>query len=146
MIGPRRSTCCSRHGDASAVSNIEPEVHDVAFLHQVFLALQAQLAGVARTGLAPAGEVVREGDDFGADEATLEVGMDYPRRLRRRRPDAHRPGAHFLGAGGGEGLQTEQAVGRTGPAVQTRLLQNPIREGLSSLRLPQLCELLRARR
>ena len=60
--------CCSRHGDASAVSNIEPEVHDVAFLHQVFLALQAQLAGLARTGLALAGEVVRKGDDFGADE------------------------------------------------------------------------------
>src|SRR5437016_2531705 len=97
MIGPSRWMCCSRHGDASAgssstggycahprsASDIEPEVHDVAFLHQVFLALQAQLAGLARTGFAPAGEVVREGDDFGADEAALEVGMDCPRRLRR---------------------------------------------------------------
>src|SRR5207302_4311384 len=121
MIGPSRWMCCSRHGDASAgssstggycshprsVSNIEPEVHDVALLHQVFLALQAQLAGIARTGFAPAGEVVREGNDFCADEATLEVGMDDSRRLRRRRPDAHRPGAHFLGPCGEEGLQTE---------------------------------------
>src|SRR5438874_2406280 len=122
MIGPSRWMCCSRHGDASAgssstggycahprsASDIEPEVHDVAFLHQVFLALQAQLAGLARTGFAPAGEVVREGDDFGADEAALEVGMDCPRRLRRGRPEAHRPGAHLLGTGGEESLQTEQ--------------------------------------
>src|SRR5256885_3841370 len=102
---------------------------------------RSQLAGVARTGLAPAGEVVREGDDFGADEATLEVGMDYPRRLRRRRPDAHRPGAHFLGAGGEEGLQTEQAVGRTDHAVQPRLLQTQIGEELAALGLLELRDL-----
>src|SRR4029077_2733067 len=113
--------------------HVEPEVYDVALLHQVFLALQAQLAGVARTGFAPAGEVVREGDDFGADEATFEVGMDDSRRLRRRRPDAHRPGAHFLGACGEESLQTEQAVGRTDHTVQPRLLQTQLGEKFAAL-------------
>ena len=48
----------------------------------VVLAFQPQLAGVARAGLAVAGDVVVIGDGLGADEAALEIGVD------RRRPPA----------------------------------------------------------
>ena len=72
MSNPRRR----RSGRAAAALHIKPEVHDVAFLHHVLLPLQAQLAGIARAGFASAGEVVREGDDFGADEDNARPFME----------------------------------------------------------------------
>src|ERR1700757_3708425 len=103
-------------------SDIEPEVHDVALLDDIVLPLEAQLPGLACAGFPLAGEVVGKGDDLGAYEAALEVGMDHARSLGCRGADAHRPGAHFLRAGGEEGLQAEQAIRRTDHPVQPRLL------------------------
>ena len=41
------------------------------------------LAGIARAGLAAAGDIIVVGDGLGADEAVLEIGVDDARRLRR---------------------------------------------------------------
>ena len=68
------------------------------------------LPALLRAGLALAGDVVAERDDFGADEAALEVRVDHARGLRRGGARAHRPGAHFLRAGREIGLQAEQLV------------------------------------
>src|SRR3990172_8971135 len=86
-------------------SDVEPEMHDVAIAYHVILAFQPQLAGVLRTMLAFAGDVVVVGDGLGADEAVLEVGVNAPARLRRRRAHLYRPGPDFLRAGGKKGLQ-----------------------------------------
>ncbi len=58
-------------------------MHDVAVLHDVVLAFEPHLAGVARAGLAAAGDVIVVGDGLGADEALLEIGVDDAGRLRR---------------------------------------------------------------
>ena len=61
---------------------IEPEVHDVAVLHHIFLAFQPEFAGLARAGFAVAGDIIGIGDGFGADIALLEIGVDDAGRLR----------------------------------------------------------------
>ena len=44
-------------------------MHDVAVLHDIFLAFEPHLAGVARAGFAAARDVIVIGDGLGADEA-----------------------------------------------------------------------------
>ena len=60
-------------------------MHDVAVAHDVILAFEAELAGLARARLALAGDIILVGDRLGADEALLEIGVDDARRLRRAR-------------------------------------------------------------
>src|SRR5258708_33009724 len=76
-------------------SNVKPEVHHVPVPNQVLLPFQSHLSRFFRALLAFADDVVSVGDDFGANEAALEVGVDHSRRLRRGRPDRHGPGVHF---------------------------------------------------
>ena len=61
----------------------KPEMHDVAVLHDVVLAFEPQLAGIARAGLAAAGDIVVIGDGFGADEAAFEIAVNDAGGLRR---------------------------------------------------------------
>src|SRR5215216_6132483 len=57
-------------------SDVEAEVDDVALLHDVVFAFEAEEALLAGGGVgAGAGEVV-VGDNLGADEAALDVGVD----------------------------------------------------------------------
>ena len=74
--------------------DVEAEVDHVAVLDHVLLALGAQLAGLLGPLLALAGDEVVVGDDLGADEAALEVGVDDPGRLggARRAPGWSRRG------------------------------------------------------
>ena len=52
-------------------SDVEPELDDVAVLHDVFFALDAELAGLAGFGLGAEGDKIVEGDGLGGDEAAL---------------------------------------------------------------------------
>ena len=56
-------------------------MHHIAVLHDVILAFQPELPGLARAGFPIARHIVRIGDSFGADEALLEIGVDRARRL-----------------------------------------------------------------
>ena len=80
MLGERcenGSILAARNADVRLLfSNVETEVHDVAVLDHVVLALEPQLARLARALLALARHVVLVGDHLCADEAALEVGMD----------------------------------------------------------------------
>jgi hypothetical protein len=53
-------------------------VHDIALADQVFLALEAQLAGFLGAVLAVVLDKVVVADDLGADEAALKVGVITP--------------------------------------------------------------------
>ena len=68
--------------------HVELEVHDVAVLHDVFLAFLAQAPGVAAAFLAAQPHVVFERGRLGLDEPTLEVGVDDAGGLGGLRPDA----------------------------------------------------------
>src|SRR5215207_11243717 len=92
-------------------SDVEAEVDDVALLHDVVFAFEAEEALLAGGGVgAGAGEVV-VGDDLGADEAALDVGVDGAGGLRGARAAGDGPGAHLLLPRRQEGHQAEQAVG-----------------------------------
>src|SRR5262245_17845182 len=97
---------------ASRASDVQPEVNHVAFLDDIGLALEPQLAGFARALLAAPRDVLVVADDLGANEAALEVRMDRTGRLRRRRVALRRPGAHLFRAGRVERLEPEQLVRR----------------------------------
>src|SRR5688572_24138968 len=101
--------------------DVEPEVDHVAFLHDVGLAFEPELAGFFRALLAAARDVLVVADDLCAYEPAFEVGMDRARRLWRRRIALRRPGAHFLRAGRIESLEAEQLVCGADHAVQAGL-------------------------
>ena len=71
-------------------------MEDVAVLGEVFLALDAHLAGVLGALFALAGDEVLVGDGLGADEAALEVSVDDPGGLRRAGAAADGPGTGLL--------------------------------------------------
>src|SRR5215212_6921614 len=104
-------------------SGIEPEMHDIAVLHGVFLALEPKLAGVARSGFAPECDVIGISDGLRADEALLEVRVDDARRLRGPRAAGDRPGAGFLGADREVGDEAEEFIARPDHAVEAWLLE-----------------------
>src|SRR5207245_2741084 len=67
-------------------------------------------------------EVV-EGDDLGADEAALDVGMGLARRLLRARAAPDGPGPALVLARGQEGDEAQQLVGGPDHAVEAGLVQ-----------------------
>src|ERR1700676_3530764 len=76
----------------TALSDVEAEMHDVAFAHDVFLAFEPQSPRLARTGFAAVVDVILERDDLGTNETALEIGVNHTSGLRRGAADAHRPG------------------------------------------------------
>ena len=56
--------------------DVEAEVHDVAVLHDVLFAFDREFAGVADSRLSAESHIVIILDDFGADKAFFEVGVD----------------------------------------------------------------------
>ena len=86
---------------------VEAEVHYVAVLHHVFLAFDAQLAGLTHALLAAERYIIVIFDDLGADEALLEVGMDDTCALWRLGAAAECPCAYFVGACREVGLEVE---------------------------------------
>src|SRR3954463_5953859 len=91
-------------------SYVEAEVHHVAVLDDVILALEPHLARFFRALLALAAHEIIEGDDLGTDESLLEVGMDHARGLRRRIAVMDRPGTDLLRPGGEVRFEPEQRI------------------------------------
>src|SRR6478672_10309695 len=115
-------------------SDVEPEVHDIAFLDDVGLAFEAELASLAGARFAAPRDERVVGDHLGADEAALEVAVDCARRLRRRCAARHGPGAALFWPGRVEGLQPQQTVRRADHTVQARLRKAEARKELGSFR------------
>src|SRR4051812_18189587 len=105
------STAPSRSNQATGLLDVEAELDHVAVLHHVVLALDAQLADVARLRPRAELEELVPVHDLGLDEAALEVTVDDARALRRLPSGLERPRARLLLSGGEERAQSEQAVG-----------------------------------
>ena len=113
------------------LSHVEAEVDDVAILHDVVLALDADLAFLACGGDAAGGDEVVVVDDLGADEAALEVRMDLAGGFRCRRALDNGPGAALIRAGRQEGLQAQEVERCLDQAVEAALrLTEVFEEGL----------------
>src|SRR3954468_4583877 len=102
-------------------SHVEAELHDVAVVHDVVLALDADLAPRLRLRHRTGVHQVVEPDDLGLDEPALEVGVDDPGRLRGRPALPDRPRPRLLGTGGEERLQAEGVEADAGQLVQAGL-------------------------
>src|SRR3954468_21725702 len=104
------STAPSRSNQATGLLDVEAELDDVAVLHHVVLALDAQLADVARLGPRAELEQLVPVHDLGLDEATLEVAVDDAGALRCLVAGAERPRPRLLLPRREEGPQPEQPV------------------------------------
>mgnify|MGYP001377253430 CR=1 FL=1 len=96
---------------------------DVAVLHHVFLALDAQLARFLDRLLALVLLKVLDGVDLRSDEAPFEVGVNHARGLRRGGPDGNGPGADFLRPRGEVALQAQELVRGVRHGIEGRLLE-----------------------
>src|SRR5579859_2012348 len=109
--------------DDPPASHVEPEMHHIALAHDVLLPFEPELPRFLRARLALVGNVVVVGDDLGADEAVLEVGVNHAGGLGRRGALLHGPGARFLRSGGKVSLQSEERVAGADHAIESRLLE-----------------------
>ena len=82
---------------------------------------EPHLAGVARAGLAAAGDIVVIGNGLGADEAVLEITVNDAGGLRRLGAARHRPGARLLRPGGEERHQVEKRIAGADQAIEPGL-------------------------
>ena len=105
-----RDAGCSEVSRVSLLLHVEPELHHVAVLHDVFLALDPQLAGFAGLGVGAEADEVVEVDGLGRDEAALEIAVDDAGGGGRFVAGADGPGAGLLLAGGEVGAQAEQVI------------------------------------
>src|ERR1041385_714265 len=76
-------------------SDVESKLDHVAVLHDIFLALDAELAGLARLGKGAESDQVVEMHRFRRDEAALEIGMDHAGRGGRLVAGADGPRPRF---------------------------------------------------
>src|SRR5690606_39807789 len=102
--------------------DVKSDLHDVAVLHDVVLALHAGLARGAYGRDGPGLDEVVERDDLGLDEALLEVGVDHAGRLGRGPALLDGPRACLLGARREVGLQPEGVEARTSELVHPGLV------------------------
>src|SRR5205809_6367912 len=93
-------------------SDREADVHDVALLDDVVLALHPDQALVLGRLHAAGGHQVVEGDDLSPDEPALQVGMDGTRSLWRLGPSPHLPRPGLVLAGREERDEVERPVRR----------------------------------
>src|ERR1051326_7511275 len=73
----RDELAAARLSMEGSASDIEAKVDDIAVPHHVLASFESHLTGFLRALLALARDVVVVGDDFGADESLLEIGVDH---------------------------------------------------------------------
>src|SRR6266542_1297199 len=118
-----------------------PDIHHVAVLDNVLLALQPQCTLGARARFGSGVEKLVPVDRLGADEVLLEIRVDRTRRLLRASAARHGPGAAFVFADGEEGDQPQKFVSLANEACQSALVQPVAGEELGRLFVTHLREL-----
>src|SRR6266513_928661 len=126
LVGVATQLRC--RGDVEPALDVEAEQQNVAVLHQVVPPLAPHHSLFPRSLVRPHAREIGERHGLGADEAALEIRMDFARRVERRAAAVHGPGAHLVFAHGEERLQAEQPVARVNQAVEARLADAGARE------------------
>ena len=85
-------------------------MHDIAVLNDIFFSLDTHLSGFFYSRFRTVRNIILIFDDFGADKAFFEVGMDHTGALRGFPSFMESPGTTFVGTGGQECLQVQEFV------------------------------------
>src|SRR6266436_3010739 len=122
-------------------SGRKPEMHDVPIGDDVFLAFQAQSAGLAGACLAAERHIVVIRDGLGANEATFEISMDDARRLGRLGAAGDGPGFRLLGPCGEICEQAQETISGADQAIEPGLVEPDGSQILGALGGRQHCNL-----
>ena len=90
---------------------VKQEVHYIAILHDIILALDAEFSGGAAGCLGLECDEVVVFDDLGSDKSLFKVGVDDPCGFRCLIAFVDGPGSDFICSGGEECLEIQQGVG-----------------------------------
>src|SRR5579862_6645799 len=116
-------------------------VHDVAVLHDVVFAFEAEGAFGAGVGFGASFEKLVPANGFGADEMFFEIGVDRPGSFLRTGIGGDLPGAAFVFSGGEKRDDAEQAVRRAYEARETAFFQPVTGKKFGSVSIAHLREL-----
>src|SRR2546425_11154404 len=122
-------------------SNIKKDVHDLAVLDRMGFPFYPHDPLPLRIGVAPRFQKLVPSDHLRTDEPAFEIRVDRARRLLRGRAAGHGPCANFVLAGGEEGAEAEQLVGRADQPVQRGLREPELRAEGRRLSRGKLCDL-----
>ena len=93
------SVTFSKSNSACLCLNIKPEQHNIAVLDYIFFAFRADEAFFLGGIVAAAIQKILIVDNFGTDEAPLEIGVDFSGSLGRFRAHTDCPGSGLGNAG-----------------------------------------------
>src|SRR5699024_143489 len=100
----------------------EPEVDDIAILHDIVLSFKLVQSLLLRSGFRPAGDEVIEVHDLRTDEPSLDVGMDLSCSILGTGADLDRPGPDFLWSCSEEAHQPKKPVALMDQLVEASLM------------------------
>src|SRR5665811_182758 len=103
--------------------DVEAEEDEVGFLDDVVAPLKTPLSCILRALLSVVGDEIVVCDHLRADEALLEIGVDFPCGLRRRRPLPHGPRARLLRPRSEERSESEQVIGGANHVVEAGFVE-----------------------
>src|SRR5467141_1451074 len=115
-----------------------PEQNHIPLLHNVLFPLQPHLRLLSRRRQTPRRQQIIPPHHFRPYKTFLNVAMNRPRRLHRRRTLSNRPRPHFRFPRREKLYQPEQIIRRADQTVQPRLLQSVGRQQLRRLFLIHL--------
>ena len=124
------------------LGNVEAEFNDIAILHDVFLAFDAEFGLFLRFGHGTAGNQILVRNDLGGNEAALEVSVDDTGRAGGFVAGVDGPGSGFLDTGGEVGSQPEQVIHRADEVAHAGVLDADIVEVFAGLGRVEFGELL----
>src|SRR5260370_38104146 len=122
MMSPTLKSSKARMSPLVA-SGRKPEMHDVSIGDDVFLAFEAQSAGLAGARLAAERHIVVIRNGLGADEAALEISMDDACRLGRLGAAGDGPGFRLLGPCREIREQAQETVSGADQAIEPSLVE-----------------------
>ena len=85
-------------------------MHDVAILHDVFFAFDAEFTCLTASGLATKCDIIFVLDNLSTDKTTLEVGVDDTCTLRRFATRFEGPSTYLVATCGEESAELKQRI------------------------------------
>jgi len=106
--------------DVSDWLDVETEISYIAVFHDVILSFEADQAFFFGSLFTAAGDEVVVRDDFSANEAPFDVGVDLAGSFLGLRAVDDGPGTDFVGPGGEEVDQAEEGIAGFDELIEAR--------------------------